>query len=167
MQDMLVKLYALGPGTAYLERAGAAGVTIRRPLPAERSVIQAWVSQRFGPGWAGEVDAAVLRTPATCVLAVREKDIVGFACWDISALGVFGPAGVDAASRGGGIGAALLYAALHVMRAQGYGYAIIGGVGPAGFYEKTVGATLIEGSDPGLFRGLLSVVPAVGTEGSP
>jgi hypothetical protein len=41
------------------------------------------------------------------------------------------------------------------MRQAGYGYAIIGGVGPADFYVKTVGATPIEGSEPGIYRGLL------------
>jgi hypothetical protein len=41
------------------------------------------------------------------------------------------------------------------MLAQGYGYAIIGGVGPAEFYTKIAGATIIEGSSPGIYRGLL------------
>ena len=45
----------------------------------------------------------------------------------------------------------LLLAALHAQRGQGYAYSIIGGVGPAGFYEKVVGAQLIEGSTPGIF----------------
>lgn len=41
--------------------------------------------------------------------------------------------------------------------AQGYAYAIIGGVGPhvQGFYEKAVGAVLIEGSEPGVYGGML------------
>ena len=160
MQDMLVRLYDLEPGTAYLERAAATGVVIRRPLTAERSVVQDWVEQRFGSGWAGEVDAALIRTPATCFIAVRDKQIVGYACWDVSALGFFGPAGVQLVDRGGGIGAALLFVALLAMREQGYGYAIIGGVGPASFYERTVGAKLIEGSNPGSFRGILSYVPS-------
>ena len=41
------------------------------------------------------------------------------------------------------------------MRQQGYGYAIGGGVGPTAFYSKAVGAVLIEGSEPGVYRGLL------------
>ena len=41
------------------------------------------------------------------------------------------------------------------MRQQGFGYAIIGGVGPAEFYSKAVGAVAIEGSEPGIYRGLL------------
>ena len=38
-------------------------------------------------------------------------------------------------------------------------YAIIGGVGPAKFYETTFGAKIIEGSDPGIYKGILSHVP--------
>ena len=41
------------------------------------------------------------------------------------------------------------------MRAEGYGYAIIGGVGPAQFYEKCVGAVLIPDSSPGIYRDFL------------
>jgi hypothetical protein len=41
------------------------------------------------------------------------------------------------------------------MREQGFGYAIIGGVGPAAYYTKAVGAALIESSEPGIYRGLL------------
>jgi hypothetical protein len=41
------------------------------------------------------------------------------------------------------------------MRQQGFGYAIIGGVGPAAYYSKVVGAVAIEGSEPGIYRGLL------------
>jgi hypothetical protein len=49
----------------------------------------------------------------------------------------------------------LLFACLEAMKQQGFGYAIIGGVGPAAFYSKTVGAVAIEGSEPGIYRGLL------------
>jgi hypothetical protein len=48
-----------------------------------------------------------------------------------------------------------LFNCLEAMKQQGYGYAIIGGVGPAEFYAKTVGAIPIEGSEPGVYRGLL------------
>jgi hypothetical protein len=40
------------------------------------------------------------------------------------------------------------------MREMGYGYAIIGGVGPAEFYEKVCGATVISGSEVGVYRPL-------------
>jgi hypothetical protein len=41
------------------------------------------------------------------------------------------------------------------MREMGYGYAIIGGVGPAEFYEKAVGAKIIEGSEISIYQHLL------------
>ncbi len=56
-------------------------------------------------------------------------------------------------------GKALLYLSLKSMKEMGYAYAIIGGVGPAKFYETTFGAKIIEGSDPGIYKGILSHVP--------
>jgi len=44
----------------------------------------------------------------------------------------------------------LLLSCLHSMAENGYAYAIIGGSGD--FYAKTVGATKIEGSSPGIYR---------------
>ena len=41
------------------------------------------------------------------------------------------------------------------MAAHGYGYAIIGAVGPREFYERVVEVFDIPGSAPGLYRGLL------------
>jgi len=54
--------------------------------------------------------------------------------------------------QGKGIGKALLLASLHALRNEGYAYAIIGGVGPESFYQKTVGAVLIDGSTPGIYK---------------
>ena len=50
-----------------------------------------------------------------------------------------------------GIGAALLYRCLEAMWEMGYAYAVIGGVGPAEFYEKVCGAFLIPGSEQGIY----------------
>jgi hypothetical protein len=55
-----------------------------------------------------------------------------------------------------GAGKGLLLASLHAMHDQGYGYAIIGSAGPKEYYSKLVGATIIEGSSPGIYKGLLS-----------
>ena len=66
-----------------------------------------------------------------------------------------GPPRTDPAAPKRDIGTARLFACLEAMKQQGFGYAIIGGVGPADFYAKTVGAVMIEGSSPGVYRGLL------------
>ena len=89
-------------------------------------------------------------------LNIIEKKLIGFAVYDSTYRNFFGPTGVTKAARGLGTGKALLFVCLYAMKALGYGYAIIGGVGPAEFYEKAVGAKMIEGSEPGVYRGVLT-----------
>jgi len=98
---------------------------------------------------------AFARQPVTCFIAARGRQLIGFANHDATCPNFFGPTGVLESARNKGVGKALLFACLEDMRAQGYAYAIIGGVGPAEFYTKTVGAVAIEGSVPGIYRGML------------
>jgi hypothetical protein len=161
MTDMLVRLYALPDASRALERAEGHGVRIRRPERWERALLVDWVAARFSAAWAAECDAAFTERPATCFVAVRDAvSLVGFACHDCTRRNFFGPAGVIEPARGRGIGAALTLATLAAMRDAGYAYAIIGGVGPAAFYERVAGATPIEGSTPGIYD--LSLIRAAG-----
>ena len=153
--DMLVKLYDLPDSGQSLSRLAAAGISIRRALPPEKHKVLDWVRSNFSQAWASEADVAFARQPVSCFVAIQAKSLLGFACHDATCRNFFGPTGVDTNSRGKGIGAALLLACLEAMRHQGFGYAIIGGVGPADFYTKTVGAIPIAGSEPGIYRGLL------------
>ena len=153
--DMLVKLYALPPSGDVFERLGKAAIMTRRALAPEKHTVVGWVRENFSAHWASEVDVAFSRQPISCFIAVRQKTILGFACHDATCRNFFGPTGVDPNERKSGIGKALLFNCLEAMKQQGYGYAIIGGVGPAEFYAKTVGAIPIEGSEPGVYRGLL------------
>jgi GNAT superfamily N-acetyltransferase len=153
--DMLVKLYALPDSRALYERLRKAGIAMRRALAPEKHKVIAWVRSNFSEAWASEVEVSFSREPVSCFIAIDKGKIAGFACHDATCPNFFGPTGVDPAARKNGIGAALLFACLEDMRQAGYGYAIIGGVGPAEFYVKTVGAIPIEGSEPGIYRGLL------------
>ena len=153
--DMLVKLYDLPDSRAVFERLRAAEIELRRALAPEKHKVIAWVRKNFSEAWASEADVAFSRQPVACFIAIERRKIVGFACHDATCPNFFGPTGVDPAARNKGIGAALLFACLEDMRHAGYGYAIIGGVGPAEFYAKAVGAVAIEGSGPGIYRGLL------------
>jgi GNAT superfamily N-acetyltransferase len=148
--DLLVKLYALPALVPPPSR-----VIVRRAFAAERRVVSAWVEQRFGAGWASECEAAFARLPVACFVAVRDAEVLGFACYDAAARGLFGPTGVAESERNHGIGRALLLAALHDMAAQGYAYAIVGRPDSAEFYRKHAAAIEIPDSDPGFYRGLI------------
>ena len=155
MPDMLVKLYTLPPLEPVLQQQQAAGIDIRRALANEKHLVVDWVRRNFYPNWVSECEVAFTRQPVSCFIAVEQGQLIGFACHDATYRNFFGPTGVSEQVRGRGVGKALLLACLHAMAAQGYGYAIIGWVGPAEFYTKTVGAVEIEGSDPGIYRGML------------
>ncbi|RMG21699.1 MAG: N-acetyltransferase [Bacteroidetes bacterium] len=155
MQDMLVKLYELPDARQLTERLATQGIAIRPALAAEKQLVEQWIQREFGAGWASEASVCFSRQPVSCILALEGQQILGFGCYETAYRNFFGPTGVLPQQRGRGIGKALLLHCLHAMKALGYGYAIIGGVGPADFYRKAVGATLIPGSDPGIYRGLL------------
>lgn len=147
MPDLLIKLYELP-----IAHAVPDGCLVRRAMAYEMSTIADWVRTRFGTGWADECTVALSRTPAACYVATRAGSLQGFACFDSTALGMFGPIGVDAAARGNGVGKALLIACLAAMREHGYAYAVVGGAGSTSFYRSVVDVIEIAGSTPGVYR---------------
>lgn len=155
MADLLVKLYTLPPSGPLLEKLGAQGVEIKRAIGPEKRVIADWAEKTFSKGWASECEVALSAQPAGCFLAIRNREIIGFACYDATAKGFFGPIGVNEAARTAGVGKALLIRTLEAMREAGYGYAVVGWAGPTEFFKKAVGATVIEGSEPGVYKGLV------------
>lgn len=153
MSDWLVKLYDLP-----LPAVGAVlpvGTAVRKPIGPEHRLVVDWVADTFGPGWASEAGVALCNRPVSLFLLQQGTAVRGFACYDATARGMFGPIGVHADARGRGLGAALLLACLHDMRSLGYAYAVVGGVGPGRFFERTAGAVEIPGSSPGPYRGML------------
>ena len=153
--DMLVKLYNLPDSRNLKEQLAKAGISLRRGLAPEKHKVLAWVQDNFSEYWASETDVSFSREPVCCFIAVKDDRILGFACHDATCRNFFGPTGVDPKARKGGVGTALLLACLEDMKHAGYGYAIIGGVGPAEYYAKAAGAVAIEGSDVSIYRGLL------------
>jgi GNAT superfamily N-acetyltransferase len=154
MSDLLVKLYDLQDTDAVLKQMAASGIEIRRAKSPEKNIIIEWVRRHFA-GWVSECDVSFTNHPISCYIAVEDDKMLGFACYDTTCKNFFGPTGVGETQRGKGVGKGLLLACLEAMKADGYGYAIIGGAGPVDFYQKSVGATVIEGSKPGIYRGML------------
>ncbi len=162
MSDYLVKLWEVPSAEPYTAALREKGIVIRKPIGPENYAVTAWIREHFGPGWAGESENAFFRDPKGVYIAVREAadgdkkpGMLGFACYDATVKGFFGPTGVAEEERHQGIGAALLLSCLNAMREEGYGYCVIGSVGPAEFYRKICGAVEIEGSSPGVYRGML------------
>jgi GNAT superfamily N-acetyltransferase len=154
MIDMLVRLYDLPDSSALYHEVAAKGVTLRRARAFEKHTVAAF-ARTFSEKWASEVEVAITRQPVACFIATRDKRILGFACYDTTQRGFFGPTGVLEDSRGLGLGKALLMKALEGLRETGHAYAIIGGVGPREFYAKACGAIEIPGSDPGIYGDIL------------
>lgn len=141
MTDMLVNLYRLPED----QLANNEDYSIRKVLPPEKSEVVTWVREHFSDGWANECDIACSISPSKCFIAVKNGEILGFACYDTTFRSFFGPTGVRRSARGQGIGFQLLLYSLLEMKHMGYAYAIIGDAGPVKLYEKAVGAVKILG----------------------
>ncbi|NMB47040.1 MAG: GNAT family N-acetyltransferase [Firmicutes bacterium] len=150
--DMLVKLYDLPDDWSWLAAQAEQGITIRKPIGPEKHLVLAWIREHFNEGWASEAEIAISNSPRTCFAAIKANKLVGFSCYDATALGMFGPIGVAESYRGQGIGKALLLAALLDMKLKGYQYAIIGLTNLYEFYNKAVGAVVIPDSFPGFWQ---------------
>lgn len=155
MIDMLVRLYDLPDTEAAYAKCAGAGFLLRRPGAYEKHLVADFARRHFSPKWGSEVEVAFSRQPISCFIATRNGEVVGFACYETTAKGYFGPTGVVEDARGGGVGKALLFKCLEGLREMGYAYGFIGGVGPREFYEKVVGAVEIPGSDPGIYVDIL------------
>lgn len=135
--DLLVNLTNLPPLNAAALKS--AGVTIKLAMQPDRYAILDYIEKTFSKTWRGECEAVLGRCPAGCFIAEKEHRIIGFACYDSTAKGYFGPLGVSEEARGMGVGGALTLRCLYAMREMGYGYAVIGWVGDAlPFYQKVL-----------------------------
>jgi hypothetical protein len=154
MPDMLVKLYDLPPAPS-TEKLDAEGIRIIRAIAPDKHQIVEWVRSVFGDGWASECDVSFNMQPIGCFVAVKDKEIIGFACHEATCKDFFGPTGVETCWRGRSIGTHLLFACMNALKDMGYAYAVIGGAGPVDFYAKTVRAVPIEDSSPGIYKNLV------------
>lgn len=126
MMDMLVRLYDLPDIDDEVQVLKERGILIRRPGAYERHLVADWVGRHFSPKWVSETKTAFARQPISCFIATREKQMIGFACYDVTARGFLGPMGVGEEARKSGVGRVLLVSALRGLRDMGHAYGIIG-----------------------------------------
>lgn len=150
MPDLLVNLLKLpvfeNPSLEFL---------VRRAQPFEISAVRTFVAENFSANWADEISVGFARQPISVFVATADRKLIGFAAYECTRRGFFGPMGVVDSAKDKGVGKALLLAALAALREMGYVYAIIGAAGPVRFYQKTVGAIVIPDSEPGIYTDLL------------
>jgi predicted N-acetyltransferase YhbS len=155
MPDLLVNLLKLPPLAPAIEENESSQITIRRAQPFEITAVRSFIEQNFMVSWADEISVGFASRPVTVFIATLERNIVGFAGYECTRRGFFGPTGVQETMQGRGIGKALLLACLWGLREMGYVYGVIGHAGPVEFYQKSVGAIVIPDSDPGIYVDLL------------
>ena len=143
--DMLVQLYNHDLNLECIEELKKQNIIIRKPIAPEKSTVLKWIKEEFAQSWADEADISFSNNPKSIFIATRDSKVIGFACYDATALNFFGPTGVCSSTRGLGVGKALLKACMVDMKLKGYAYAIIG----------AVGATKIENSWPGIYNDIL------------
>ncbi len=153
MADMLVKLYPLPTAPGLEEKLRAKGITIKKALAPDMSKIVAFTEANGHPGWADEIRVCFMNQPASCYIAVKDKEIIGFGCYETTARGFFGPTLVKDSERRQGIGKALLLSCLFSLREMGYAYAFIGWPDPDAihFYQEATGGMMIPGEGHGVY----------------
>lgn len=159
MADMLVKLYKVNPDYALIEELRKQGIKIKKALSPDRQKVIDFAKNAGTEDYSDEVKCAFSNHPVTCYIAVKEKKIIGFACYEATAKNFFGPIVVSNRERMKGIGKSLLLKSLQSMEEMGYAYAIIGwpAKNALQFYKKTVNAVMIEDESHGIYGRLVEI----------
>lgn len=159
MSDMIVKLYNLKSDDKLIESLLSQGIKIKKVLAPDRRRVIEFIKRNFDDNYVDECKASFTNNPITCYVAVKDKNIIGFACFEATAKDYFGPMGVVESERGKGIGKALLNKSLISMYEMGYGYAIIGWPSKSAipFYKKAVNATVIDEISSGIYKRMIEI----------
>lgn len=141
--DMEVDLRQVDLDTAAtVARLAAEGIVVQRASDSDISATAAFVLQTFSRGWQIEVEEARRFSLPPLNVAIYREQVVGFAAYDVTGYGRFGPTGTRPDLRQRGIGGALLKMCLQQMYERGDSMAEIAWAGPVAFYAKEVGARI-------------------------
>ncbi len=87
-QDLLVKLWNLPSKEPVLQRLKEQGIAVKRVIAPDRARVLQFVDKHFGAGWMHECEQALSTVPSTCYVAVKEREIIGFACFETGIKGI-------------------------------------------------------------------------------
>ena len=139
--DMLVDLQEADLDTveviAWLAKKG---IVLRRAAEDEIEAVAAFAQRHFSHEWSVEVKGSSRFCPPPLFVALKDRNPIGFAAYDVTGVSRFGPTGTHRRYRNQGIGSALLKKCLQSMRARGDSTAEIGWVRPIDYYARAVGA---------------------------
>jgi mycothiol synthase len=139
--NMSVDLNAASLDTTTAERRFAeSGIAIRPLANSDEPHFSSWVAEHWNADWAWEATRALVRTQARCYVATRGSDVIAFAACGAGRPSWFGPMGTVPAEQRQGLGAILLKRCLTDQRSAGMSRSFIAWVGPAEFYNRSVGA---------------------------
>lgn len=152
MADMLVNLYEITYKMNIKKE-----IRIERLIAPDRRKLISFVQENFKENFVDECKVACSNNPITCFVAIKNKKIVGFICYEATAKNFVGPMGVLKEERKQGIGEALMLTCLKSMKDMGYAYAILGA--PAenaiSFHEKVTNAILIPSKTMGVYTRMI------------
>ena len=159
MADMLVKLYPLPAAPGLEEALRTKGIVIKKALAPDMSKIIAFTEENGHPGWADEIRVCFAQQPVSCYIAVKDKQLIGFGCYEATARGFFGPTLVKESERRQGVGKALLLKCLFSLRELGYAYAFIGwpAKNAIHFYEEATGGMMIPDEGHGVYSRMVQL----------
>src|SRR6266550_2450234 len=94
MPDMLVNLLKLPAFEPIVRESDGNEIFIRRAQPFEITRVREFIERDFSVAWADEISVGFAGKPVSIYIAVAEKKIVGFAAYECTRRGFFGPTGV-------------------------------------------------------------------------
>jgi hypothetical protein len=88
MPDLLIKLYDHHWSVPADEIGAQKHFIVRKPIGPEVTKVVVWVKEHFNSSWVSEVSVALRSYPMGCYIALINKELAGFCCFNSTAMGV-------------------------------------------------------------------------------
>ena len=85
MADLLVNLYQLKEWDE--SRLAEDGIVVKRALIPDKGKILDFVKTYYEGGWVHECEYALMNNPTSCYIAIKDKEVIGFSCYDATSKG--------------------------------------------------------------------------------